>query len=68
VADFTYEGRPGHEIVLLYEVEFSKNESIKESYPIIESGQEVARAVWRSLQEIREENSKIYPNGIEEFI
>lgn len=66
---FSYEGRPGHEIVLLYETEFidSKN-YVLEEIDIIESGKVAGKAVWRSLDEIKQEKAKLYPNGIGEVL
>lgn len=65
---FTYEGRPGHEIVLLFEARFINSAALKDSYPILESGKIVGRAVWKAVDEIHQNNSKIYPVGIEAFI
>lgn len=62
---FTYEGQPGHQIILLYSAEFVSG--IKESYPIIEGGKAIGAAVWRSLEEILEKNEKLYPVGVEAF-
>lgn len=62
---FTYEGRPGHEIVLLYKAKILA--PVKENYSIVESGRVVGQAVWRSLAEIQERGLNIYPLGIEAF-
>jgi 8-oxo-dGTP pyrophosphatase MutT (NUDIX family) len=64
---FTYEGKPGHEIVLLFEARLA-NPAVKETYPIMESEGVVGQAVWKSLEEIHKQRAKIYPMGIEEFI
>ena len=61
---FTFEGKPGHEIVLLYRANFFTPEE-NDGYDIVESGRVVGRAVWRSIEEIRSAGAKIYPAGIE---
>lgn len=63
---FTYEGRPGHEIVMLFPASFIDTHAYKKAeLDIVESGQVVGKAVWRSIAEINREGSKIYPNGLE---
>lgn len=63
---FTFEGRKGHEIVLLFAAEF-KNKSVydQDELDIVESGVVIGKAVWRSVAEIKSEGSKLYPDGIE---
>lgn len=63
---FTYEGKPGHQIILLYKANLVSE--LKESYPIYEEGKTVGQAVWRSLSDIHKQNARIYPAGIEEYI
>jgi putative intracellular protease/amidase len=66
---FIFDGHKGHEIVLLFSAQF-KDDSIylKQELDIIESGTVVAKAVWRSVSEIKSEGSKLYPSGIEAVI
>lgn len=66
---FTFEGGEGHEVIMLFKAEFSDPKAYKqETFDIFESGQPVAKAVWRSLAEIKEEKSKLYPDGLEKLI
>lgn len=66
---FTYEGIPGHEIVLLFEAEFTNRENYqKRSFDIVESGKVIGTAEWRSLEEINNEGAKLYPKGIEQIL
>lgn len=66
---FTFEGGEGHEVIMLFRAEFSDPKAYeKESFDIYESGHPVAKAVWRSLAEIKEEKSKLYPDGLEKLI
>lgn len=64
---FTYEGKSGHEIVLVYKAEII-SAPILESYEIVESEKVIAKAVWRSLSEIRSQNANLYPLGIDSVI
>lgn len=63
---FVYEGKKGHEIVLLFDTKFVDSENYnKQELDIFESGKVINKAVWRSLDEIRREGAKLYPIGIE---
>lgn len=66
---FSYESKPGHEIVMLFETEFkdAKNYDCIE-IDIVESGKVISKAVWRTVEEIRSEGSKLYPAGIEKLL
>lgn len=66
---FTYEGLRGHEIVMLFPASFVDTDIYKKvELDIVESGQIVGKAVWRSLAEIHREGSKVYPDGLEAVI
>jgi ADP-ribose pyrophosphatase YjhB (NUDIX family) len=65
---FTFEGREGHEIILLYRAHFVNTECYSKSFDIIEGNRVVGKAVWKTLDEIKRENAKVYPLGIEEFL
>lgn len=66
---FTYEGKRGHEIVMLFDAEFSNLKDYERNeIDIVESGRVIAKAVWRSVEEIRSEGAKLYPLGIDETI
>jgi ADP-ribose pyrophosphatase YjhB (NUDIX family) len=66
---FSYEGIPGHEIVLVYEVRFIDTSLyLQKEIDIVESGQVIGQAVWRSIDEIIREGAKLYPVGIEAAI
>ena len=63
---FSYEGKPGHEIVMLYETEFQDSKNYdRTEIDFVESGKVINKAVWRSVEEIRVEGAKLYPAGIE---
>ncbi len=66
---FIYEGKKGHEIVLLFDTEFLDPENYKKSeLDIVESGKVINKAVWRTVEEIRLEGAKLYPLGIEKVL
>ena len=66
---FTYDNKAAHEIALVYKAEFN-NRSVyeKHSLAIHEHNGRTAKAVWRSLDEIKKEGAHLYPIGLEELI
>lgn len=66
---FKYEQRFGHEIVILFLAEF-KNRNVyeKKELEIHEHNGLISTAVWRSLEEIKQEKAHLYPIGLEELI
>jgi 8-oxo-dGTP pyrophosphatase MutT (NUDIX family) len=66
---FTFEGYKGHEIIMLFSADF-KNKSVyeRQELDILESGVVIAKAVWRSIAEIKAEDAKLYPTGLEDVI
>lgn len=66
---FTFEGHRGHEIIMLFSANF-KNKAVyqQQELDIFESGVAIAKAVWRSLAEIKAEGAKLYPTGLEDVI
>lgn len=66
---FTFEAHKGHEIIMLFAADF-KDKSIyeKAELDILESGVVIAKAVWRSVAEIKAEGAKIYPDGLEKVL
>lgn len=65
---YTYEGSKGHEIVLVYDAKFTDQDNYKKEFTIIEGEDIVGDAVWRSVDAISKEKSKLYPLGIEKLI
>lgn len=66
---FIYEGKPGHEIVMLFETEFQDAANYdRTELDIVESGKVISKAVWRTIEEIRSEGAKLYPAGIEKVL
>lgn len=66
---FTFEGNPGHEIIMLFSAEFKNPNAYQlPEMDIYESGVAISRAVWRSAAEIKDQRANIYPNGLERFL
>ena len=66
---FVYEGVKGHEIIMLYSANFTDTKNYDcEKIDIIESGQVISQAVWRTVDEIQKEGSKLYPDGISQVL
>ena len=62
---FTYEGRPGHELVMVYEGRFvdpAFEEDVERS--IIEDGRPVGKALWKPLAEFLDARLRLYPEGL----
>lgn len=66
---FSFEGKPGHEIVLLYQTVFvDKSKYSAEAMDIVEGDKVVGKAVWKTVAEIKKEGAKLYPLGIEKVL
>lgn len=66
---FTYEGKPGHEIILIYDAEFvNKDIYKKEKISITESNDKWCYAYWKNLEEFGEENLKLYPDKLKHLL
>lgn len=66
---FQYEGKGGHEFVVIHRANF-KDEKLnnRDYFDIEEAGRVLGKAVWRSVEEIKSQGAKLYPLGIEEKI
>lgn len=66
---FTYEGKPGHEIIFIYDAEFvNKDVYGKESLEITESNEGWCRAYWISPEEFGEGKLKLYPEELKSIL
>lgn len=66
---FTYEGKPGHEIILVYDAEFvNKKMYEKNAVNITESKDVWCYAYWKSLDEFGEGKLKLYPNDLKQLL
>jgi 8-oxo-dGTP pyrophosphatase MutT (NUDIX family) len=66
---YTLEGKPGHEIVLVFKGEFADPSfyGIQER-SIIENGVPCDKAVWKPLREFQEGKAPLYPEGLLELL
>jgi NADH pyrophosphatase NudC (nudix superfamily) len=66
---FTYEGKFGHEICMIFKAEFKDRKIYeKDELTIHEHDGRTARAVWKTLEEIKQEKAHLYPIGLEDLI
>lgn len=66
---FDFEGVKGHEIVFIYKVAFCDKEVNEiDEVTVLDKGRSSSIAVWRSLEEIKNENAKLFPAGLEELL
>lgn len=66
---FQFENEKGHEIIFVYKATFAdlKDFYFKEII-VNDKGRNSSVAVWRSIEEIKAEKSKLYPDGLEELL
>jgi hypothetical protein len=66
---FTYEGNPGHEIILIYDAQFvNKKIYEKDVVKITESNDKWCNAYWKSLDEFGEGKFKLYPDLLKHLL
>ena len=63
---FTYQGKKAHELTLFYSIEIS-DENYQEEYKVIDDhGETIAK--WIDINEFKNKNKILYPEGIFKFI
>ena len=66
---FTFNGNPGHEIVLVYDGALKEPELYDQSFFLgKEANDEGIRAVWKKLDDFGEGKSVLYPTGLLEML
>lgn len=66
---FTFDGKPGHEIVFVYEAGFiNENLYFQAEIQGVESNGAELKVKWFDQKEINNGSLKIYPNGITEML
>ena len=63
---FTYEGKKGHELVFMYEIEIP-DELYKEKYVQDEDG-DIGEAIWVDINDFKDRSKIIYPEDIFKYI
>jgi len=66
---FVFDGNKGHQIVLVYPATFvDASAYARETFDILESGNSVGKAEWRSIAEIESEGLPLYPSGLKQVL
>ncbi len=66
---FTYQGEPGHEIVLVYDGKFADDRVYR--HDVIDGAEDdksLFKAYWKSLTYFRDGNAPLYPDGLLELL
>lgn len=66
---FYYNGRPGHEIVFVYDAQFVDKELYqKDRFTVTEDNGDTFDAVWVELSASRSQTPPVYPDGLAELL
>ena len=63
---FTYNGKLGHELVFLYDIDIA-DKDYKEEYPMIENGK-TGTAVWIDVEDFKKREKLLYPDIMYKFL
>ena len=63
---FVCAGKKGHEIVLVYDAQLRESALYGTILSGLEDDRSIFKAYWRSLDEIKQENRPLYPDGLAE--
>ncbi len=63
---FTFQGKRGHELVLLYNIKI-KEEDYKDIYPMIDDDGE-AEAIWMDIDDFKNRKKILYPEEIFKYL
>jgi ADP-ribose pyrophosphatase YjhB (NUDIX family) len=65
---FTYDGKPGHEIVLVYEANFVDSLLYKLKSVRLKDNGDWLVAMWKALTDFRSGSAVLYPDGLLDFL
>jgi ADP-ribose pyrophosphatase YjhB (NUDIX family) len=65
---FQYEGKPGHEIVFVYDAQFVDDALYDRAELEVQEGKRRFKARWRSLDELRGEPVMLVPEGLWQYL
>lgn len=65
---FVYEGKPGHEIVFVFEASFANRAFYDRDELVINEPGVVGVASWKSLEEMRASGHPLYPDGLSDLL
>jgi ADP-ribose pyrophosphatase YjhB (NUDIX family) len=61
---FSFEGRPHHEIVFVFEARFEDSSLNERNEFFVKEGDARTRATWKTLEELRDADEPLYPEGL----
>lgn len=61
---FTYEGKSGHEIVMVYDAEFTDKSLYEMEYIDVTEGEIWCKAYWLNINDCKNGKVTLYPEGI----
>lgn len=65
---FVYDGKPGHEIVMVYQANFVDPRTYEVSSIRCRNNGEEFIALWKPMNEFREDKAPLYPKGLLELL
>ncbi|WOB41816.1 NUDIX hydrolase [Thermoleptolyngbya oregonensis NK1-22] len=65
---FTLEGKPGHEIVLIYDAKFCDRTLYNQPHLSGSEGDKPLLAEWKSLSEFSDAGLRLVPDGLKDFV
>jgi glutathionyl-hydroquinone reductase len=66
---FTYNGQPGHEIMFVYNAEFTDPRFYQQrTHTVIESNGEAIKALWLSLDEFGPDKRQLVPAALNTYL
>lgn len=67
---FTYEGKTGHEICMIFDGRFPENARNADDYTVVgeDDGDVLFTAMWKPLSFFQEGNAPLYPDGLLELL
>ncbi|MGD1906316.1 MAG: NUDIX hydrolase [Leptolyngbyaceae cyanobacterium] len=65
---FEYEGKPGHEIVFVYDAKFVDQSLYERTELVVQEGKRQFKARWRSLDDFRRDDPHLVPEGLWQFL
>lgn len=65
---FEYEGKPGHEIVFVYDAKFVDESLYEQAELDVNEGKRQFKARWRSLDDFHRDDPHLVPEGLWQFL
>ncbi|KKS69073.1 hypothetical protein A3A14_02555 [Candidatus Daviesbacteria bacterium RIFCSPLOWO2_01_FULL_43_38] len=65
---FTFDGKQGHEIVMVFKADLANKELYSKDYMEIIDSKDNHKALWQKISDFKEKRSILYPDNILEYI